>query len=126
MFTTCDNKRIGFENSILRMSCIKQSAFHSTPGKAICIIPNSMFNILSSSRQLKSDGDSKQGLATGNNDLFLREWWEISKIKLGTSLDSTNESVLSGKKWFPYNKGGNRRKWYGNQEFVVNWENDGY
>lgn len=126
MFTTCDNKRIGFENSILRMSCIKQSAFHSTPGKAICIIPNSMFNILSSSRQLKSDGDSKQGLATGNNDLFLREWWEISKIKLGTSLESTNESVLSGKKWFPYNKGGNRRKWYGNQEFVVNWENDGY
>lgn len=125
-YATCENKRKGFEESIDKMVHINQASFSKTPGKAICIIPKSMLDILSTANQLSNDGESKQGLATGNNDLFLREWFEVDNNKIGFTLISTEESVASKKKWFPYNKGGNRRKWYGNQDIIVNWENDGY
>ena len=68
----------------------------------------------------------RQGLATGCNDLFVREWFEINNIKILFNLKDRNENLLFHKKWFPYNKGGEFRRWYGNNEFVVNWENDGY
>lgn len=55
---------------------------------------------------------TKQGFATGNNDKYLRIWYEISALKIGT-------------KWYPCNKGGAYRKWYGNNLIVANWENDG-
>ena len=66
-----------------------------------------------------------QGMATCDNSRFLREWYEINESKLFLNCESIEEAKLSGKKWFPYNKGGEKRRWYGNQEFVVNWENDG-
>ena len=68
----------------------------------------------------------RQGLATGCNDLFVREWFEINNIKILFNLKDRSENLLFHKKWFPYNKGGEFRRWYGNNEFVVNWENDGY
>ena len=60
---------------------------------------------------------TKQGFKTGNNDLFLRLWFEVPKSKI---------SIFEGKKWFPCNKDGDFRRWYGNQEYVVEWENDGF
>jgi type II restriction/modification system DNA methylase subunit YeeA len=70
--------------------------------------------------------EARQGLATANNDRFLRHWAEIDFRKLNTSAKSRNTALESNQKWFPYNKGGDYRKWYGNREFVVNWENDGH
>ncbi|MCV2876323.1 BREX-1 system adenine-specific DNA-methyltransferase PglX [Rhodobacteraceae bacterium XHP0102] len=67
----------------------------------------------------------RQGLATGDNDKFLRFWSEVTHSKIGLGLKSEDEAVVSGKKWFPYNKGGEWRKWYGNFEFTVNWSNAG-
>ena len=66
-----------------------------------------------------------QGMATCDNNRFLREWYEVNKNKLYLSCSSIDDAKSSCKKWFPYNKGGEKRRWYGNQEFVVNWENDG-
>ena len=65
------------------------------------------------------------GMRTGDNNRFLRRWYEVSLVK--TKFDSINSinAVESECKWFPYNKGGESRRWYGNNEFVVNWENDG-
>lgn len=60
---------------------------------------------------------TKQGFKTGNNDLFLRYWYEIESHKF---------SLFNGGKWYPCNKGGDFRRWYGNLEYVVDWENDGY
>ncbi len=60
----------------------------------------------------------RQGLATGDNDKYLRFWYEVSHSR--TSLRGNAPA-----KWFPYSKGGEFRKWYGNDELVVNWENDG-
>ena len=66
-----------------------------------------------------------QGMATCDNNRFLREWYEVNNNKLFLNCKSIEEAKSSNKKWFPYNKGGEKRRWYGNQEFVVNWENDG-
>jgi hypothetical protein len=67
----------------------------------------------------------RQGIATAENSRFLRAWHEVSDQKFGKNFDSRPAAQKSGKKWFPYNKGGEFRRWYGNNEIVVNWENDG-
>jgi type II restriction/modification system DNA methylase subunit YeeA len=69
--------------------------------------------------------DARQGMATANNDIYIRRWAEVAITKSYNSAKSRDEASKSGAKWFPYNKGGVYRKWYGNHEFLVNWENDG-
>ncbi|RZT66417.1 Eco57I restriction-modification methylase [Microcella alkaliphila] len=68
---------------------------------------------------------AREGMATGDNGSFLRRWSEVSRRSIGIGIESNRESVASGKRWFPYQKGGSPRRWYGNFEFVVDWENDG-
>ena len=65
-------------------------------------------------------------MITGDNNLFIRLWHEIQFETMGVRIHSREAAVQSKKKWFPYNKGGEYRKWYGNNEYVVNWENDGF
>ncbi|AVK63725.1 restriction endonuclease subunit M [Lactobacillus sp. CBA3606] len=68
----------------------------------------------------------KVGLQTGDNKRFLRMWYEVDNQRISFHSKSIDESIQSNKKWFPCNKGGAYRKWYGNYDYVVNWENDGY
>lgn len=83
-------------------------------------------------RHLKSHhlvGDVSEprvGMATANNDRFIRLWFEVNRNKFGINISSRKEAVESRKKWFPFAKGGEQRKWYGNNDTVVNWENDGF
>lgn len=70
--------------------------------------------------------EPRVGMATANNDRFVRLWFEISIGKLGLNLLSRENAIESGKKWFPFAKGGEQRKWYGNNDTIVNWENDGF
>lgn len=65
------------------------------------------------------------GLQTSDNARFLRYWHEVDLEKIGFGCSSTEEALETKKKWFPYNKGGSYRKWYGNQSLLINWENDG-
>lgn len=65
------------------------------------------------------------GLQTADNGRFLRSWFEVNIERIGFGQKNAASAAESGKKWFPYNKGGAFRKWYGNQEYIVNWENDG-
>lgn len=67
----------------------------------------------------------KQGLATANDARFLRFWFEVSQTRIGLGVASRDDAKASGRKWFPFNKGGSFRRWYGNIEHVINWENDG-
>jgi len=69
--------------------------------------------------------DARQGLATADNNRFLKLWYEVSISEISFHSTSISSSVTSHKKWFPCNKGGAYRKWYGNYDYVVNWENDG-
>lgn len=69
--------------------------------------------------------EPKVGLQTGDNDKFLRLWWEVDITKIEFNAKSLEDARLSGKKWFPTTKGGSFRKWYGNNDYVVNWQDDG-
>lgn len=69
--------------------------------------------------------DARIGMATGKNELYIRAWHEVALARVGYQMSSREEAKSSGRKWFPHAKGGEFRKWYGNSECVVNWENDG-
>ena len=75
---------------------------------------------------LREISSPKIGMRTGDNERFLRKWFEVSTRNFKLDCFDKNESLTSEEKWFPYNKGGEYRKWYGNNEYVVNWLNDGY
>ena len=67
----------------------------------------------------------KTGMVTGDNERFLRLWWETSRADQCVTAKSNEEAVASKKKWFPYNKGGEFRRWYGNNDYLVNFEDEG-
>jgi hypothetical protein len=69
--------------------------------------------------------ETRAGLQTGDNNLFLRYWQEVDFDHMGLGMRSRVEAKQSRKRWFPHNKGGAYRKWYGNGEYVVDWGNDG-
>lgn len=76
-------------------------------------------------RSLSAVANPCVGLKTADNDRFLRIWFEVDYRRCCLNAENAASAARSQKKWFPYNKGGARRRWYGNQELVVNWENDG-
>lgn len=100
--------------------------FKQIPGIPIAYwASDALLDAFGNAKQLSEYGKPRQGLATGENARFVREWWEVDDCKSVYSCRSIQESIESACKWFPYNKGGDFRKWYGNNSSVVNWENDG-
>lgn len=84
-----------------------------------------IFDIFENSKSLGEIASPKQGLATADNDRFLRLWYEVEKNKIKFGAKNSEEFLISKCKYAPYNKGGVFRRWFGNDEFIVNWENDG-
>ena len=84
-----------------------------------------ILNAFAQSQLVGDISEPRVGMATANNDRFVRLWHEISYRKLGLGIPSREAAVESKLKWFPFAKGGEQRKWYGNNDTVVNWENDG-
>ena len=74
---------------------------------------------------LKSVLRPKIGMRTGDNERFLRRWYEVSYAEIARGCDSAIAAASSGRRWFPYNKGGGFRRWYGNQDYVVDWFDNG-
>ena len=102
-----------------------QDGFAEIPGKPIAYwISQTLLKVFSFSKA-KELGRQCLGMRTGDNERFLRLWTEVSNEKAKMNCTSKKEAIDSGFKWFPYNKGGEFRKWYGNLWYVVNWENDG-
>lgn len=100
--------------------------FKKIPGSPIAYwVSDTVRNTFTHAPQFGEIAKPRQGLATGCNDIFLRAWHEVSLKEIGFGLASRDEAVETGLKWFPYNKGGDWRKWYGNCEYVVDWEDDG-
>ena len=105
---------------------VDQQEFAQIPGSPIVYwLPEAVLNTFNEGKPLSEIAQPRQGLATADNNRFVREWWEVSQNRISLNCDSLQSAAASGAKWFPYNKGGDFRKWYGNQEFVVNWANDG-
>lgn len=100
--------------------------FKKIPGSPIAYwVSKAVYNAFVTGRALSSIGKPVVGLQTGENARFVRVWQEVSKDRVGFGLSSRVKAKQTGKKWFPYNKGGDFCRWYGNQDFVVNWEHDG-
>ena len=76
-------------------------------------------------KPLKSIAEPRQGMASSDNNRFVRLWSEVLYNKIGFGCSTSEIAIESQKKWFPYNNGGEFRKWYGNNCDLVNWENDG-
>lgn len=87
--------------------------FSKIPGSPIAYWVSSKFIQVFEEGKVSDFCETREGLSPADNERFLRLWYEITIVKMN-------------RKWFPYTKGGNYRRWYGNYEYVVNWENDGY
>lgn len=107
-----------FENSVNR--------FNEIPGKPIAYwISDNSINCFKN-KPLSDTAVFRAGLQTGNNDLFLRFWYEVNIGQFEPQCRNREESVQSEATWFPLNKGGGYRKWYGNKDYSINWKDDGY
>ncbi|THE19332.1 BREX-1 system adenine-specific DNA-methyltransferase PglX [Kocuria rosea] len=104
----------------------KVEDFIRVPGGAFVFdMPSPMLELYGKSDVVGDVHDARQGLATGNNNRFLRQWWEVDRRGIAYGIGSREEAQTSGCMWFPFNKGGTPVPWWGNQEHVINWNNDG-
>ena len=100
--------------------------FTQIPGTPIAYwASEALLNAFAGGKKLSDIGKPRQGLATGENARFVREWWEVGLDREKFDCKSIEESLECGKKWFPYNKGGDFRKWYGNNQCIIDWQSDG-
>ena len=100
-----------------------QSNFSKIPGSPVAYwVSNIVPLIYTENPTLEKLADVKHGLSTGKNEMFVRLWEEVAWTKVDTGITSRDQIVSSPAKWFPYNKGGEFRKWYGNADYVL-WYN---
>ena len=103
----------------------QQSNFSKIPGSPVAYWASKAVLDAFNNKILYDVARPRQGLATTNNDLFLRLWHEVPYYKIGFGCTSQKEASQTSNKWFPVTKGGTFRRWYGNFEYVVNYENSG-
>ena len=99
--------------------------FAKIPGAPVAYWMSEIFISAYSCKKVSDYGFARSGLQTGNNDLFLKLWQEVSHSDIAFNMSSKKQYLKTGKKWTPQIKGGSYRKWYGNFDYVVNWKNDG-
>ena len=110
-----------------RFAQVSSSFYEEIPGQPVAYwISERTREAFLSQDTIGTTAPPKQGLATADNNRFLRLWHEVKLSRIGFNMRSCQEAFESKRKWFPYNKGGAFQRWYGNRNYVVNWENDGY
>ena len=123
--TEQDQKETVLKAGLNRFDSTVQDDFKKIPGCPVAYwASDAVFKAFSELNNLKAFANPSQGLATTNNDLFLRHWFECSDVNFVKPQFVSNSTRLSAK-WFACNKGGSFRKWYGNNTFVVNYEDNG-
>jgi len=105
---------------------VTQDEFKKIPGSPIAYwVPNNLRSTFDRFGRFSDLATPRAGMITGNNAKFVRLWHEINIECFGVGFKSRSTAKESGLKWFPYQKGGEFRKWYGNNDCVVNWQDDG-
>lgn len=105
---------------------LRQEVLLTLPGSPIAYwLSPAMTRAFTVGKPLGEVAEPKVGLQTGDNSRFLRQWFEVSRSRTCFDADSRETAATSGAKWFPHLKGGEFRKWWGNQNYVINWEHDG-
>lgn len=121
------NSQDGKENEYLSEKNLYVSSsenFSKIPGSPIAYWVSDAF--VSNFGKTRRIGETRKGMVTADNPRFIRTWYEINGKKIGLNIKTREQAKASHRKWFPYVKGGEFRKWYGNHDWVVNWENDGF
>ena len=104
----------------------QQINFLRIPGCPVAYwVSNNAVNDFVENEKLDKWAEVTRGLTTGNNEIYLRLWYEVAFPDFCASASSVDESIKSKKKWFPHNKGGEFRAWYGNNDLIVFFENGG-
>ena len=130
-FKGADNQSIKVLEAVKDCNCgyrfkFNQAQFNTMPGMPIAYwVKNAIIDCFKVGKRVDSFAEPKQGLATADNNRFLRLWFEVDRNKICLKARNCDEAKKSLLKWFPYNKGGGFKKWYGNNEYIINWENDG-
>ena len=102
------------------------SEFAKIPGSPIAFwVSDRVRTVFEQATPLGDLAEPRQGMASSDNDRFLRLWYEVALDRIAFGVQSHEEAKSSEAKWFPYNKGGGFRRWYGNNEWLVNWEKGG-
>lgn len=115
-----------FTKELSSCSFASSNDFMHLPNTIFAYWLSKAFKIVYSSDAIIRDiATIKAGMKTGDNKRFLRLWFEVSRVKMKTDCLVYDDIISSHKKWFPYNKGGESRMWYGNHEYVINMENGG-
>ena len=128
-FQSYDTKnKIEYSGDGLKMAFnTSQQNFSKIPGSPIAYwVSSKLLSAFQDGRPLSAVASPCVGLQTADNGRFLRLWYEVCNQNISFDCISTEDSLARATRWFPYNKGGDFRKWYGNNDYVVNWENDGY
>jgi hypothetical protein len=109
-----------------RESRVSGSDFEMIPGAPVAYWVSQAFRSLFQDHEpLGALASVRQGLATSDNNRFVRSWHEVEMAKIGFGCENRAAALSTGLRWFPFNKGGSFRRWAGNNDLVVNWENDG-
>ena len=118
LLTASPRKKLGSLNRKVVLFQFRTN-FGKIPGAPFAYwLPDNLLNAFSH-EPINGIGAAKQGLATGDNGRFLRLWHEVNTFNVSYTAQSRQEAQESGKKWFPCNKGGSFRKWYGNNDFPL-------
>lgn len=124
---TVDEKEKKFFKNNYGYYIFDQKKLKKIPGSPIAYwASNTIIDLFGKNQTLNSVGLVRQGASTSDNNRFLKFWHEVRVSKIGFNLKNLEEANLTNFKWFPYNKGGSYRKWYGNHEYIINYENDGF
>lgn len=125
--TSYDKHQAFLERSARNVFVREQSSFSAIPGVPIAYwISEELRKSFESHKSLGAVAITRKGMVTADNSRYVRYWWEVSIEKTGIGASDRISAKASKKKWFPYNKGGGFRRWYGNRLDVVNWEADGH
>ena len=115
-----------YNNKELIYCCHQNNYLHMVDNIIAYWISEKIGYHFSNTHLLGSAADCRQGIATGNNDLFLRFWHEVEYGKIGFSIESQEQFFESKKLFAPYNKGGSFRRWFGNREYVIKMDYTNY
>ena len=121
--TTDDDKKSGILSA--KQNTICMNAFQHIPGCSFAMkLSDNAMKAYLQNRYLSSVSTPRKGLISSDNNRFLRLWQEVDISRVQFGMRNILEQI-DGKRWVPHNKGGSFRRWYGNQEYLINWENDG-
>jgi len=123
------NKELVFKDKLSKNDVFRvhQRELSDIPGYPIAYwISPTLRSIFSTAKRLGDLAKPRQGLASGDNERFMRYWHEIDLEKTGFTQTDYKRALESGYKWFPHNKGGAYRKWFGNNEFVLAFDNENF